>query len=68
MRDTKWPHKHGGKKKTGDEGNAHNFAMVITLLNVFAAYHDIHRLDKNYHFEQLCIRLSDDLFEYCQEL
>ena len=58
-----WPFRRGGGARTGDEGQQHDFAIGVVLINTFNAYRSLHRVQKaDYSFETYCTRLATDLF------
>lgn len=65
LHDRKWPHKHGGRNKPGDNGLQHNFAFSCVLQNTFNAYEAINEKgDSLGNYSDNCLELSIELFEY----
>jgi hypothetical protein len=65
LKDKKYPHKCGGRKKSGQEGHVHKFLMAALIQNTFNAYKAINK-DETKDFQTLCIELSDEMYEYSQ--
>lgn len=64
LHDRTWPHRHGGRKRSGDFGLIHNFALSCILQNVFNSYCEICDIDMStLDFETFCIELSDSIYE-----
>ena len=60
-----WPHKHGGRSRLGDLAALRDFAFTSVLLNTFNAWRQIISIDIHEHsFQDMCLLLSDPLFEY----
>lgn len=67
LHDKSWPHKRGGRGKSGEEGCHNDFLMAVVLQNTFHLYHDRNGTDpKTVNFMDLCVALSDQLFSYSQ--
>lgn len=58
-----WPHTRGGKSKSGEVGEHHDFVMACVLQNTFNAYHYINNTCHNsVSFPSMCDELSHDIF------
>ncbi len=58
-----WPFRRGGGARAGEDGQQHDFAVGVVLMNTFNAYRSIHRVQKAaYSFETYCTTLATDIF------
>ena len=62
LKNAKWPHKRGSKGVAGEWGHMNNFAFSCTLRNTFNAYEDL--TNSHVCFQDNCIALADELYEY----
>lgn len=65
LHDRYFPHKRGGKGRSGEDGEHNDFIMACILQNTFNAYHHINNVHVgSITFKEMCDSLSDDIFSY----
>ena len=69
LHDTHWPHRKGGKNRSGGQGMQHNFMLTCILHNTFNCYMDMKNIPtEDLNFETYCLQLADLLFEYAFQM
>ena len=65
LHDRSWPHKRGGFKAPGEQGEHHDFAIAVILQNTLNAYYHLNSVDsRTTSFQACCITLANEIYSH----